>query len=232
MREGKTEPYDSHPPLRDRLAAAAKLTIPTPATDERPASQLLDDVGNEEVRFLQAMNPELMQKSLRRVTWEEQGASVLIPSWLRFVAQYSSLLEGVTVGNLPESLGRVPQIAPEIRDPEGMLLTPQQRIERARSLLSTALALALVTNGWKLYSRPGEFHLDKGDEQINPYQLMPQMSDGAISKEAWLTKCKGLGIEGISLTLATESVRTVSQEALPFGDDNSRIAPITIRNSA
>ena len=60
---------------------------------------------------------------------------VLIPTWTNSVATYGTLLEGVTVGNLVESLGKVPQIAPQIRDPKGMLLTPEQRIERARSLL-------------------------------------------------------------------------------------------------
>ena len=216
IREGKTEPYDSHPPLRDRVTAAETLTIASPAADTQPAFQLLDNVSNEEVRFLNTIDPTLMQKSLKRVTWEEQGPSVLIPSWTNFISEYTSLLQGITVGNLVESLGRLPQIAPQIRDPEGMLLTPEQRIERARSLLSTGLALALVKNGWTLHSRPGEFHLDRGDEQLDPYKLILQLSGGAISRDAWAKKCKDFGIEDISLAAAAISASVVKQGTPPL----------------
>jgi len=217
LREGKTKPYDSHPPLRERVAAAEKLTMPSPTMDTQPASLLLDNVGNEEVRFLSAMNPALREKSLKRVTWVEHGTSVLIPSWTKFVSEYSSLLQGITIGSLPESLGRLPEIAPQIRDPKGMLLTPRQRIEHAHSLLSTAFALALVRNGWKLHSRPGEFHLDQGDEQLDPYKLMQELSDGTVSKDAWSAKFKALGVESIPLAVAAESTGTTNQGTLPWG---------------
>jgi hypothetical protein len=59
-----------------------------------------------------------------------------------------------------------------------MLLTREQRVERARSLLSTAFGLALVNNGCKAHSSPGEFHLDQGDEKLDPHKLMLQISAG------------------------------------------------------
>jgi hypothetical protein len=83
-----------------------------------------------------------------------------------------------------------------------MLLTPEQRIQRARSLLATALALALVKAGATVHSMPGEFHLTIGGEQLNPFTVMLQLSDGAISKEIWLDKCKSLGIEDMALAPA------------------------------
>jgi heat shock protein HtpX len=217
IRDGKMTPYDSHPPLRDRVDAAERLTIPSPEADTGPASQLLDNVRNEEARFLRTANPELMQKSLRRVAWEEQGTSVLIPSWSSFVAQYSPLLQGITVGTMAESLGRLPEIAPQIRDPQGTLLTPQQRIERARALLGTALALALVNNGWQLHSRPGEFHLDRGNEKLDPYKVMLQLSEGAISKDAWCTKSSAWGMENVPLASVAPTTKGASQQSLPFG---------------
>lgn len=202
IREEKTQPYDSHPPLRDRVAAASRLSVPSPPREIESALVLLDNVGDEEVRFLKAMHPDLMQKELKPVSWEEKGTAVLIPYWRRFVSEYSNLLEGTTIGNLMESLGRLPQIAPRIRDPKGMLLTPEQRIERARSLLAMAFALALVNNGWRLHSGPGEFHMDCGDERLNPFDVTTKLSDGAITKDAWTERCRELGIEGIRL--ATE----------------------------
>lgn len=90
------------------------------------------------------------------------------PIVVKFRRSIFPLLQGITVGNMAESPGRLPETAPQIRDPQGILLTPQQRIERARSLLGTALALALINNGWQLHSRPGEFHLDRGNENLDP----------------------------------------------------------------
>ena len=218
IREGKAKPYDSHPPLRDRLAAAQLLNIPTPPKDTEPAYVLLENLDDEEVRFLNAMHPTLMEKPLKRVSWQEMGTAVLVPQWTKFVSSYAALLEGITIGNLPESLGKLPQIAPQIRDPQGMLLTPGQRVEHARSLVSTAFALALVNTGWKLHASPGEFHLDRDDEQIVPYQLILQLSDGAISKEAWADQCAKWGNENVPIVAGSseKSDATTHEAATPL----------------
>jgi len=205
IREGKTNVYDSHPPLRDRLTAAADLAIPSQPEDPNAAFGLLSDVNLEELRFLEGANPNLPKNSLKRVSWEEHANKVLIPAWSNSVSEYASLLQGITTGNLFESMGRVPQIAPQIRDPKGMLLTPEQRVARARSLLGTAFGLALVNNGWALHSRPGEFYLDRGGQQLHPFKIILQLSDGTISKEAWAARCRHLGIEGISFEPAAKS---------------------------
>jgi heat shock protein HtpX len=215
IREGKTNPYDSHPPLRDRLAATATLAIPSQPEDPSAAFDLLNDLDSEELKFLEAANPNLPKNSLRRVSWEEQGTEVLIPAWANSVTEYASLLQGITAGNLFETMVRVPQIAPQIRDPKGMLLSPEQRVARARSLLGTAFGLALVNNGWTLHSRPGEFYLNRGDDQIEPYKLILQLSDSAISKEAWAARCKELGIESIAFAATGRSDGAVPQEKSP-----------------
>jgi heat shock protein HtpX len=217
MREGKTEPYDSHPPLRERIAAAQALPNDFQPEDTQSALSLLEDGGAAELAFLEALNPQMPKNALRRVSWEEQGPSVLIPSWANFAGEYARLLEGITAGNLAESIGKVPEIASQIRDPKGMLLTPEQRVERARSLLSAALGLALVKNGWNLHATPGEFHLDHGDEKLDPHKLVREISDGIISQQSWTAKCNALGIREIPLAVPVESIGVAKQEALPLG---------------
>jgi hypothetical protein len=96
-------------------------------------------------------------------------------------------------------------------------LTPEQRVERARSLLSTALGLALVKNGWNLHATPGEFHLDHGDEKLDPHKLVREISDGVISQQSWTAKCNALGIGEILLAVPVESIGVAKQEALPLG---------------
>jgi len=202
LREGKTDPYDSHPPLRDRIAVAQMLPAQSQADDDQSAWSLLDNGGATELAFLQAVNPEMPKDALKPVAWEEQGSTVLIPAWTGFVGNYSGLLQRMTVGNLFDSLGKIPDIAPQIRDPEGMLLTPDQRVQRARSLLGTALALALVNQGWRLHCAPGELYLDREGERIDPFKLISQLSDGTVSKQAWAEKCKKMELEAIPLVSA------------------------------
>ena len=203
IREGKKDSFDTHPPLRDRLTAAERLAIQSPSGDLTPALGLLNDPGSEELRFLECANPGLPKNALKRVSWEEGGNKVLIPAWANWVSEYSSLLQEIAADKLFEALGKVPQIARKIRDPEGMLLRPEQRVERARSLLATALGLTLINHGWTLHSRPGEFYLSRGDEQLNPHKLIQQLSDGAISREAWAARCTEMGIAGISFASTT-----------------------------
>jgi heat shock protein HtpX len=199
IRDAKVDPYDSHPPLRDRIAAANELSLTSPEEENAPAWTLLTDMNLAELDFLHAANPDLPQNFLQRVSWEESGDVVLIPNWTEAVTEYADQFHGMTVGNLPRSLAKVPDIAAHMRDPKGMLLTPQQRVPRARGLVATAFALALINNGWKLHSRPGEFYLEKNGEQLQPFQLTIQLSDGAIQHEGWTEMCSKHGIENIEL---------------------------------
>jgi heat shock protein HtpX len=199
INNAETDPYDSHPPLRDRIAAANQLTVASPSQDANPAWSLMNDMNAAEMKFLVAANPDLPKDFLQHVSWEESGELVVIPNWREFVTEHSDLLRGMTAGDLRAALAKVPQIATHVRDPKGMLLTPEQRIARARRLIATAFALALVGTGWKLHALPGEFHLDKNGERLHPFQLILQLSDGVIQNEAWREICSRCGIENIEL---------------------------------
>jgi hypothetical protein len=60
-----------------------------------------------------------------------------------------------------------------------------------------------VKNGWLLHASPGEFHLGRGEEKLDPHQLVSQLLEGGISREAWMQKCKTLGLENLPLVAAT-----------------------------
>ena len=210
IREGKTDPYDSHPPLRDRITAAQGLPGRSQVDDNQSAWSLLNDGGTTELAFLHAVNPDMPKDALKPAAWEEQASAVLIPAWAGFVSEHSGLLQGMTVENLFDSLGKIPAIAPQIRDPEGMLLTPEQRVQRARSLLSTAVALALVNHGWRLHAGPGELYLDRDGEQVDPFKVVGQLSDGTVSKQAWAETCTKMKLDAIPLAVTQKNPPTAN----------------------
>jgi heat shock protein HtpX len=200
--EAKTSPYDSHPPLRDRIAATEKLPAGFLPEDANPARSLLDQADALELRYLEKMNPDLKPGMLKCVSWDETGTRVLIPAWKQFTSEYSSALEGVTAESLTDQIPKLRQIGAGIRDPKGMLLDPQQRTQRAGHLFAAGLVLALVEQGWALHSGPGILHLQLGTEELNPFSIIEQLMSGKLTAQAWIARCNALGIGQVKLGAA------------------------------
>jgi Zn-dependent protease with chaperone function len=53
LQEAKTNPYDTHPPLRDRISATEKLPAFSVPEDTRPATALLDHLQDLELQFIE-----------------------------------------------------------------------------------------------------------------------------------------------------------------------------------
>jgi heat shock protein HtpX len=202
--EGKVSPYDTHPPLRERIAAAERVDrdphpISSQQNDNEPASILLDNPQAAELSFIYALNPSLQQGSLQCVAWDQVAASVTIPGWKAFTKEYGSALEGTTAGTIADGLPKLPAIGAQMRDPKGMLLTPAQRTQRAGQLLSAGLALALLDEGWDLHVAPGVFNFQKGTEQLNPFLVVQQLMEGKLTRDEWAKRCAELGLTEIAL---------------------------------
>lgn len=206
--EGKTEPYDTHPPLRDRIAAIQQLSAEPGEKDGELAMSLLERPEFTELQFLELVNPKLAKNSLRRVGWDEIGRTVTIPSWKAAVGEYAPMMQGITAGTLPEAIKKLPQMGAIIRDPRGMLLTPAQRAKRAGHLLGMALGLALLEKGWELEARPGSFYLARGAERVYVSVLMEELMDGKIAAAGWAEMCNELGITDLDLALPTGEAAT------------------------
>src|SRR5580704_5970173 len=203
--EGKTEPYDTHPPLRDRIAAIERLREEPADKDGEMAISLLEQPETTELQFLELMNPKLARNSLRQVGWDEIGQTVTIPSWKTAVGEYAPMMNGMRVGSLPEVVKNLPQMGSKIRDPRGMLLSPQQRTRRAGQLFGMALGLALLENGWQLEAQPGSFFLGKDANRINTAALLDELVEGKLSPEEWRKMCDELGIADLELTFTAGS---------------------------
>ena len=194
--EGKGDPYDTHPPLRDRIAALDKYPAVERQLEMTPALQLLNDPLEMERVFVQTMNPGM--RELRAVSWDEVGVKVRIPGWREFMGEYAALLEG-TVGSLPEEVRRLREIGSRMRDPKGMLLDQKQKLEQAAHLLGTSFALALVDGGWTLHAQPGVFHFYRGENKINPFEAVDEIVEAKVSREQWLQRCQEMQIADLPL---------------------------------
>jgi Zn-dependent protease with chaperone function len=204
---------DTHPPLSDRLAALARLTAlaacaaaergPSGAVDphpgEAPATALLDELDVLELELMRTLLPDMPVDQLQPVGWSGVGERVYVERWRGMASAYASLVDGWTVADLPSALDRVPEMAGRIRDPEGTLLTREQRAQRVRNFLAESLALALFDAGWTLHARPGEVLLRRGGEALDPYREIAKIGGSLVTRFDWLDRAHALGISQLPL---------------------------------
>jgi heat shock protein HtpX len=195
----QTRPFDSHPPLRERLKAAGHLPVGTEPQDDRPAISLMDDVASLEGGLLQMLNPKQNVGSLKLLQWEDVGHTAFVPVWREYVKEYAELLAGLTAGSLAEKVKGLSAMGDRIRDPKGMLLTREQRTGRAADLLGAGFCLALVSSGWELHAQPGELYLQRGGERLHPFRAIRELAASKLSGPAWLAHTNALGIQNLCL---------------------------------
>jgi Zn-dependent protease with chaperone function len=195
----KTRPFDSHPPLRDRLLAAGRLPLGDDPQNDHPAISLLEDVTSLEAQLLQRLNPKQNVGTLKLTPWEDIGHTVYVPGWRKYTEEYAELLAGVTAGSLPEKVKDLLAMGSHIRDPKGMLLTREQRAQRAADLLAAGFSVALIGSGWDLHAQPGEFHLQRGTEQLQPFRIIRELASAKLTGQAWLERTQALDIEHLCL---------------------------------
>jgi hypothetical protein len=193
LKEGRNKPYDSHPPLS--VARAQRLPAGEISRADPPGISLLEDVGSVEIQMLQHLSPNWKIAELKVASWEKVAREVWVPQWRRVAEEYAVLLKGLTVGLLPEAVKSLSEIGSRIRDPKGMLLSREQQRDRAAGLLGTAFALALVEADWELQAGPGELHLNRRADELNPFETIQQLVSGTLGAESRLERSKALGIE-------------------------------------
>jgi len=199
MIEGKVGPYDTHPPLRERIAATQEMErkngIQTSrAEDNQLASSLLDHPHDAESGFIYALNPSVARGSLRFVEWDQIATQVTIPGWKTTAEEYGDAFEGVTLENIPDAIPKLRDVGAKIADPPGMLLSQDQRTARAGHVLAVGAALVLLGNGWEVQLAPGLFTFQKQGVELNPFEAVQRLVDGTLSREAWTTRCREIGL--------------------------------------
>lgn len=221
LAESATDPYDTHPSLRDRLAALDRLpstaaAIATRPGDGAPATELLADVDAVESALLAGL---ARGAALAPIAWDAVPATVLPVGWRELVAPTAAGLAGLTPERLPEVAGDLAALAVRL----GIVRSPSQAQEehrgRADAVVGAAVALALLErvesgDALRLEAPPGEpvrFVLGAtGATEIQPFAVRHRLAEGALGAEAWRAECEAAGIVGVDLgAVATRAAALV-----------------------
>jgi len=204
LREEKTHAYDSHPPLRERIARASEYSARVGESsqdsgDSALAFTLVEDLERAELELLYLLVPSQQSQKLHTASWESVKATVIADTWRKRVAQFATLLQPIQVSDLPNACQNPTWVASQIPDPPGMLLTRQQRNQRALDLFGVAVGQVLVENGWKLIAQPGVFSLERDGRIVQPVVMVHELAAGKITPEAWVQQMAELGVLNRSL---------------------------------
>ncbi|MEZ0228189.1 MAG: M48 family metallopeptidase, partial [Planctomycetota bacterium] len=141
LRSHDHDPYDSHPPLADRVAALEKLREGAePPEDDPPALSLLEDVAAAEKELI-AMLLKDQAASLKAVKWSETAEKVTIPGWKELLAENGSHLAKVTPESLAGDAKRFTKVGKLLVNEPGADAELHRRA--GVSLVGSALGLAL-----------------------------------------------------------------------------------------
>lgn len=215
------DPYDSHPPLAERMALAKRHPDKPRPSPDPAALVLLDDLPGLETAAL-AMAAPNPGKPLTFIPWAEVGAKVFVPDWQSAARTYAAALAGVTAASLPglaadlgafagrlgdkAGLGEAPELDADMDEEEKAEFQKEfaaadreARLRSAEGALGAALAQALLREGWALGPLPGAAVLRKGAEEIRPFETVHQLIADASGGPAWLKRCEALGIAKLAL---------------------------------
>lgn len=198
--ESVADPYDSHPALRDRLAALADLPTAAPPTDAMPAIGLLDDVAGLERQLLGALGANV--GALDTLSWADVEAKVWIPAWRRVTEANAEALRGVTAAGIADIAGDLSSFVAKLSSaPQST--APEHLEAAANQALGAALASALQASGWSIHAGLGEpASATRNGSRILPFNILPELSTGALSADVWRQVCAQEQIADLTLAVA------------------------------
>jgi heat shock protein HtpX len=197
LREASTDPYDTHPPLAERIAAVEGIGAGSAQADSRPAIELLSKLAQSEEELVEFLarehSPEARFEPLK---WEDVGPRVVLPSWASVVQKNAAILSTLVVDQLPEIVRSPDALAAKFAE-----LDPQLSGEARRGLvlwlLGVALGMVAVRNGGAVRSLPGEpIMVSTANGELNPMLLIHSLSKDEISPGDWQSRMAQLGIAG------------------------------------
>jgi heat shock protein HtpX len=186
LSEAKSDPYDSHPSLPERLAALGfdSTDGDAPAAGE-PASRLLRDRDGLERRLLETLFGAEAVRELRPIDWDEVGAEVVRRNYEQLVRDFGAAFAGAAIRDAPDALRDPEQAAARVRQVDGEV--PAEAAPGvALATVAAATALALADRGWRIEALPGEPVLcRRGDAVLAPFADVEEVAGGRLDAAGW-----------------------------------------------
>jgi Zn-dependent protease with chaperone function len=196
-----SNPYDSHPPTSDRLAALARMPAGPDPTTEPAAIALLSQLPDLERATVTALRRP-GAPAPQPLAWEQAGAAVILPAWRAEVAKHSAVLAGADLANLPQWALQADKLGAAMRRQTRSGATQEQNTAAGIRLLAMAVGVALTAQGWLCESLPGEpVSLHRGGRQLEPFEMLRQLRSGELTADSWVDLFRYVGLANAWLAI-------------------------------
>jgi Zn-dependent protease with chaperone function len=198
--EDKTDIYDTHPALGERLAALATQPRGT-SGDPRSAATLLTNIAKWERRVLASIVSDEWARGLKALEWDKVAETVYVPLWRERVKDFGQLLQGRTIATAPHTQEDLVRLGSALRGADEGEIAPEVAVHRAWQLLIASIALPLVEMGWSPLLTPGdEVTLRRDGHEFKPYSELSAVVKHEVVPDWWRSRCEALGIAAVTLT--------------------------------
>jgi Zn-dependent protease with chaperone function len=198
LAKARSNPYDSHPPDAQRIAALVAMPPGPSQTDGSAAVSLVDGLDViDSVILVGVLKPGVQ---LRPIAWTEAGNVALIPGLRDRVRRQAALVSAYTVGWLPELVKYADRLGQTEAAATGRTVTPEYARSLGLGLAGAAFAVALANNGWSAETLPGRpVEMRRGDATLKPFGEVGKLAAGEVDAPTWQQRCWDLGIRDLSL---------------------------------
>ena len=203
LEKGETDPFDTHPSLRERIAALGDPTELSPS-DDRPVLGLLNNLPEMEQALFSDVVGEHNGPALKPVNWEDVGETALVPLCRKIVRNNRTALRGITTQALPERAQRLMDLKHEplyATDEDNNGQTEEEAsVSKGAQLAGMALTSCLTARGWVVEALPGdEVRLIQDETTIKPFSVVEGLVSGAMSPDEWRSLTEETGIADVDL---------------------------------
>lgn len=195
LKEGKSDPYDSHPALRERIAALEQLPMGTIPDPDPSALSLIENAAALEASLLHQQFSQAAPEGFKSVAWESAGETVYLPQWRMLVNANREILGEVTLTQLPVLSKDPAAVAQRLRTPQGQALHPDSQEGFLGYVAGAAITLLLREAGWTMVALPGNpVELRRDDLILTPFSLMADLKSGKQTESDWATLLAKAGL--------------------------------------
>jgi Zn-dependent protease with chaperone function len=201
MEKDEGDVHDSHPPLRDRIAALEKIDVAI-ETNDAPAIDLIRQVSVIERVMAGQLFFEVGADDVKTMEWQNVANELFVPRWRETEEAFRHWLGKWTVGSLGKLVAGFEEFGKEMTAQNGAPIGEEYRLAVAQIATQAGLSVALLDDGWRFVMDPSQGqYFEKEDTRIDP--PLEALWAGYVGAAAWTDGCDDSKIGHLPLGRST-----------------------------
>ncbi|MEQ1829035.1 MAG: M48 family metallopeptidase, partial [Pirellula sp.] len=201
LKSGKATLYDSHPALKDRIAAISSLIGPKLPLHDPPFINCIRDLDGLEVKMIEHLASVVKEDIPKRIDWENVTEKVWLPHWEATLSQIAKKIPGLKLWQAVEMIGSQENIKQLISEELSKQVTDfEGRQQIACSIVPMSLLVSLAKSGWHIEAPVGRPVIaEKDGLRIEPFDTFGELAERKLSTDAVNDKLEAAGIDEVVL---------------------------------